>query len=48
MSKKDIKGNAGGFALTARPKVCEFVQLKGDVRIGCIVLSQTETFIFMQ
>ena len=48
MCKKDIKGNAGGFTLTPRPKVCEFIQLKGEVRIGCILLSQSETFIFMQ
>jgi len=27
MYKKDIKNNIGGFQLTSRPKVCEFVRI---------------------
>jgi hypothetical protein len=41
MSKKDTKGGSGGFVLTNRKKVCEFILLNGDVRSGCIVVAES-------
>lgn len=37
MYKNDIRRNSGGFALTTRPKVCEFVRVDTEERIGCFV-----------
>jgi hypothetical protein len=39
MYKNDIKGNSGGFSLSTRPKVCEFISLKDESKIGCVVMA---------
>jgi hypothetical protein len=44
--KFDIKGNGGGFSLTTRPKVCEFIRIDTEENIGCFVDLEAETFIY--
>ena len=43
MAMRNMKGNLGGFALSARPLICEFIRMDTNEQIGCKVSSVADT-----